>query len=1157
MVQEVKPGFCTLCRSRCGTLNRVENDALIAVEPDPSHPNGAAMCRKGKAAPELVHHPDRLTTPLRRTAPKEADDPGWQRISWDEALTEIATRLGDIRRESGAHAVAFGVTTPSGTPLSDSIDWIERFIRVFGSPNTVYATEICNWHKDFAHAFTFGCGMPTADYAQADVIMLWGHNPTSTWLSQANAIGRGRVRGAKLLVVDPRKTPLAADADAWLPVRPGTDAALALGLARRLIDTGRYDETFVRRWTNAPLLVRNDNGRFLRMSDLNTTSAAGASPDAFVIWDETAGAPRAYDTTHALSRDAANRAALRGEFILSANDGSHISCRPAFDHLCEGLADYDPATVSELCGVSPEQLDAAADLFTGAQRVAYHAWSGVAQHANATQIERAIAVVYALTGSFDRRGGNRVMTRQPVNAVSQHDLLSPEQQAKALGIDERPLGPPARGWVTARDTYRAILDGDPYRVRALFCFGTNVLASQADYEMAREALEALEFHVHCDLFETPSARYADILLPVNTPWEREGLRAGFEIDDRADALIQLRQRMVSPRGESRSDNDIVFDLAVRLGMGDAFFGGSLEAGWNYQLAPTGLDVQTLRAHPEGISRPQPQYERKYARTEAGSVRGFATETRRVELYSERLLRHGYPPVPVHVAARATTEDDTTHFPLVLGSTKNGYYCHSQHRGLASLRMRAPDPVVHLHPSLAAQKQLAAGDWVRVTTPVGVARFRAAFDEGLAADVVLAEYGWWQACDSVGRRGFTMAGEQSSNYNALATAQDIDPISGSSPLRSLRCDISRDAASDPAHRPWQGMARFRIAGLTPAADGVRAIEFEPLDEVGLPDYLAGQHVTVRVPIPGHAQPRTRAYSLTGPANERERRGYRIAVRHQQGRTREGEAFEGTVSSWLNTGARVGDVIELGAPSGRFVLPLQTRQPVVCFAGGIGITPFLCYLESLAEQAERAEQATVPPPEVWLHYANRNGATHAFQARLAALALRLPGIHIVNYYDAPRDADVLGRDYATTERLSAAVVTDDLIARRARFYLCGPEPMMAAVMDGLAARGVPAFDMFKEAFRSPSAPRVDADAAWPVTFARSGREAVWTPSHGSLLSFAESLGLTLPSGCRVGQCESCAVRVLSGEVDHMSDVALDEPGMCLACQAVPREAIVIDA
>ena len=179
---------------------------LISVRPDPSHPTGEAMCMKGKSAPELVHSPHRLQYPLRRTNPKGSPDPGWVRISWEEALAETARRLGSIRAESGAESVVFSVTTPSGTPLSDSIDWIERFVRLFGSPNICYATEVCNWHKDYAHAFTFGCGMPPADYAEADLIVLWGHNPANTWLAQASAIGKGRMRGAKMVVVDPRPT---------------------------------------------------------------------------------------------------------------------------------------------------------------------------------------------------------------------------------------------------------------------------------------------------------------------------------------------------------------------------------------------------------------------------------------------------------------------------------------------------------------------------------------------------------------------------------------------------------------------------------------------------------------------------------------------------------------------------------------------------------------------------------------------------------------------------------------------------------------------------------------------------------------------------------------------------------------------------------------
>src|SRR5690625_6015103 len=116
--------------------------------------------------------------------------------------------------------------------------------------------------------------------------------------------------------------------------------------------------------------------------------------------------------------------------------------------------------------------------------------------------------------------------------------------------------------------------------------------------MGIKSFEQLEFHVHCDLYESPSARYADIFLPVNTPWEREGLRLGFEINQSAHERIQWRPPMVSPRGESRSDNQIVFDLACRLGMGDLFFNGKLEDAWNHQLEPLGITIELLRAQPD-------------------------------------------------------------------------------------------------------------------------------------------------------------------------------------------------------------------------------------------------------------------------------------------------------------------------------------------------------------------------------------------------------------------------------------------------------------------------------------------------------------------------------------------------------------------------------
>jgi anaerobic selenocysteine-containing dehydrogenase len=231
------PGYCTLCRSRCGATAIVENGRLIGVENLPGHPTGGALCAKGRAAPEIVHSPRRLTKPLRRTAPRDAIDAGWKEISWDEALDEIAGKLGNIRQISGAEAVAFAVTTPSGTPMVDSFEWVERFIRCFGSPNLVYAVEVCGWHKDYAHALTFGRGIGFPDYERADAIVLWGHNPARTWLAQATRIADARRRGARVAVVDPKPNGSGQQADLWLRVRPGSDGALAMGAIQHLIAT--------------------------------------------------------------------------------------------------------------------------------------------------------------------------------------------------------------------------------------------------------------------------------------------------------------------------------------------------------------------------------------------------------------------------------------------------------------------------------------------------------------------------------------------------------------------------------------------------------------------------------------------------------------------------------------------------------------------------------------------------------------------------------------------------------------------------------------------------------------------------------------------------------------------------------------------------------
>ena len=779
--RERTPAFCTQCRSRCGCVAVVENGRLVEIEPLAGHPSGDKLCPKGKAAAELVYHTDRILHPMRRTNPKGAADPGWQPISWDEALDEIAARLSTLARDHGPEQAAFSVTTPSGSHISDSISWIERFIRAYGSPNMIYSTEICNWHKDFASRFTYGHDIGTPDFANTDCILLWGNNPAATWLARTTEIQKGLKRGARLMVVDPKPTVFARRATQWLQVRPGSDRYVALGLAHILLQDGRFDREFVARWTNGSLLVRCDDGRLLRESDL----APGGRAHILFARTEDTGALVPYDTTSKTWGDATGAPALlwRGEI-----DSAHgrIACRTTLDIFAEAASEMPPDRVAELSGVSPRDLANAADILAGAKSVAYYAWNGVGQSITATQTDRAISILYALTGSYGRAGGNVPGSAAAFGDISGRDLLPETQRAKALGLTERPLGPGLNGWVTARDVYRAILSGAPYPVRMLVSFGTNVLVSQPDADVARQALAALDFHVHADFFVNASAAYADILLPATTSWEREGLRTGFDTSLDGMRLVQLRPPIIAPVGEAKSDTDIVLALAGRMGLGQSMFDLDADAGHNAVLAATGLTVGMLRASPAGITLASTVALDAHVQEVDGHPRGFPTPTGLIEIYSEHLLEAGQPPVPR--ADRDAEPPADARFPLLLGSAKTIAFCHSQHRNIDSLRRLMPDPVLEISRTDADARSIRHGDWVEVRTKAGAAVAKAAIVAGLAPGAVFGQHGWWVD----GGEGTPYGAEHAlrANLNNAIATDRADPVSGSIPLRCSPCEVTK-------------------------------------------------------------------------------------------------------------------------------------------------------------------------------------------------------------------------------------------------------------------------------------------------------------------------------------------------------------------------------
>lgn len=451
-----------------------------------------------------------------------------------------------------------------------------------------------------------------------------------------------------------------------------------------------------------------------------------------------------------------------------------------------------PELTEGITGVPAGAVVHAARTMWQSRPVAFYTWSGLEQQSNATQTVRAIGQLYALTGCLDAPGGNVLFASVASNPIEGAELLSPEQRDKAIGREARPLGPARYEFVTGEDFYNAALDGRPYRARGLVNFGANLLMAHGDSARGRDALTSLDFFVHADLFMNPTAELADIVLPVTSAFEAEALRIGFEISEAAQSLVQLRAPVASPRGEARSDLQIIFALAGRLGLGEHFFHGDIDTAWRHQLAPSGVTLEQLRADPAGVRVPLTTRHRKFAELEGDVPRGFRTASRRIELYSEVLASHGHPPLPRYeepLTSPRSRPDLAQRFPLVLTCSKALRFCETQHRNIASLRGPAPDPQVEIHPATAGDRGVSDGDWVRLTTPLGSVRARARFNSSLDPQVVCGQHGWWQACAELDLPGYPPFGPDSANLNLVLSQTPSDPISGSSPLRASVCNIS--------------------------------------------------------------------------------------------------------------------------------------------------------------------------------------------------------------------------------------------------------------------------------------------------------------------------------------------------------------------------------
>jgi anaerobic selenocysteine-containing dehydrogenase len=782
-------GYCALCTAHCATVATVKNGRVLRLDADPDHPNGGVMCIKGKAAPELVYDPHRLNYPLKRTRPKGEANPGWQRVSWDAALDDIGKRLAAIRERHGAQAMALAKGTKSGTSVDDVERWLGRFLHLFGSPNWVSTTHVCNWHRDTGFSFTFGVNLPTPDLAHSKTFLLWGHNPSATSLILAHDIVAARARGMKTVVIDPRRIGIGSQADMLLQVRPGTDGALALALIHCLIEESWYDAAFVRQWTNGTLLLDCATGKTVTAAELFPDGA----PNRYVLWDGRRDQPVIYDPASAACERDGVEPALFGRRMLKGKNGNEILCQPVFERLGEIASAYAPERSEKITWVAADKVWQTALLLAHNRPVSMYMWNGLGQHTNATQTSRAIASLYALLGDFDRRGGNVTFSKVPTHDVTGKEFLTKEMAALRIGREQKPLGPPAKpGNCTAYDIFTAILDERPYPIKALLSFGANPVMSNADSRRARRALSALEFGVATDLFMTPTAELCDYVLPATSFLEMANLTTAFEHRPAGKTHLQYRPAAVEPLFERRSDTWIIFELAKRLGFAAQFWSGDIEAGYAYELAPSGITLEQLKNSPGGISLPaEPIYEKHGRKSQGGLARGFATLSNKVELYCHAFAAHGYPPLPEYVEpalSPVSRPEVAANYPLVLTNAKFTTFVHSQQRSLPSLRKASPEPTADIHPETAARYGIKNKAWMIVESPRGAIKVKARVTPNIVPGLVCCQHGWWQACKELDLPGYDPYAGDGANPATLIGTELADPISGSLPHRSYLCRV---------------------------------------------------------------------------------------------------------------------------------------------------------------------------------------------------------------------------------------------------------------------------------------------------------------------------------------------------------------------------------
>lgn len=583
-----------------GIVWREEQNAIYAQTnasvPD-FNPRG---CQKGICYSDLMYDPTRIKYPLRRIGERGSGQ--WERISWQEALTEIADKIIDVCMADGPESVVydFGTTNIDFGPGTPAEFHLTRLIGTttldeWAGVGDLPMGAIQTWGL-------FNADGTSDDWFNAQTILVWLGNPVYTRVPDVHYMWEARYHGARVVTIAPDYNATVVHSDLWLNPRVGTDAALALALCQVIVEETLHQERYVQEQTDLPFLVREDNQRFLRQSDL----VEGGKDNVFYFWDRSTNTLREAPGT--AGQEAASIAlgdldpALEGRFDVSLADGTTVSVRPVFATLRERLRQYAPERSEEITGVRASVVrDLAHEIAASRAVLVFCSW-GACKHYHMDLIQRSIILLLALTGNTGKRGAG-----MRIGAWWNMSLTYDRAIGALLGqAGERPkvrqieqiiqsttraasTMTPVMVWLYVHDEgYRRLVDNAEYQDPALprpvadyvrealekdwmpvypkpgkpprvFIYsGMNPLRRWPAPDVIREHLwSKLELIITWEFRMSSSAMFSDIILPA-AGWHE---KAGVKFAQSYVPYICVGEKAVEPLYESKNEFDIMALLA--------------------------------------------------------------------------------------------------------------------------------------------------------------------------------------------------------------------------------------------------------------------------------------------------------------------------------------------------------------------------------------------------------------------------------------------------------------------------------------------------------------------------------------------------------------------------------------------------------------------